>query len=42
MYTYSVYVNGLLWATGMDMETAFALSCEAEVELKCEKEEENT
>ncbi len=40
MITYSVYVDGCLWATRMDAETAFALVCEANIELVYEKENE--
>lgn len=38
MQTYSIYLNGLLWATGVEMHTAFALTLAADVELEIEKE----
>lgn len=41
MQTYSVYLNGLLWATGMELATAFALTLDNEIELEAEKDRDN-
>lgn len=41
MQTYSIYLNGLLWCSGMDMETAFALTLETALDLEAERDTDN-